>query len=67
MKINELTNLYVGYSKVDDFRVLICASDEAEAQEVANIYLSDTHLEGTFEITEFKDINTRFDCDYILC
>lgn len=66
MKINDLTNLWVGYSKVDDFRVLICALDEIEAQEIANEYRCDTHLEGTFEITEFDNLETHFDCDYVL-
>jgi hypothetical protein len=66
MKVNDMTNLWVGYSEEDDFRVLICALDLEEAQEIADEYLSDTHLEGAFVITEYEDVNTHFDCDYIL-
>ena len=66
MKVNELTNLWVGYNETENFRVLICASDEVEAQGIADEYLADTHLEGEFVITEFEDVNTHFDCDYIL-
>lgn len=66
MKINDLTNLWVGYNKTEDFRVLICALDIEEAQEIANGYLLDTNMKGTFEITEFDNLETHFDCDYVL-
>lgn len=66
MKVNELINLWVGYNEVEDFRILICALDEVEAQEIVDGYCLDSHMEGKFEITEFYDINTRFDCDYMI-
>ena len=66
MKINDISGLYVGRNKEEKFNVLICASDEFEAQAVANSYLADSGLCGSFEIEEFEDIETRFDCDYIL-
>ena len=66
MKINELTNLWVGYNKKEDFRILICACDEIEAKEIADEYRDDSNMEGDFEIKEFNDINTHFDCDYVV-
>lgn len=66
MKVNELTNLWVGYNATEDFRVLICALDNIEAQDTANEYCNDTQMNGSFEVTEFTDMETHFDCDYIL-
>ena len=66
MKVTDMTNLWVGYNEEEDFRVLICAQDEQEARQIANGYRVDTLMEGTFEITEFTDVNVRIDCDYVL-
>lgn len=67
MKIIDMNNLWVGYNKVENFQVLICANDEEEAQIIANEYKSDSNFEGDFTISEFTNPNTTFDCDYILC
>jgi len=66
MKIAELTNLWIGYNAAEDFRVLICAFDKIEAQEIANEYRNDTQMEGSFEVSEFTDTEAKFDCDYVL-
>ena len=66
MKVTELTNLWVGYNKTENFRVLICALDQEEAQEIADGYCLDGHFEGKFEVTEFDDLDTHFDCDYVI-
>lgn len=66
MKVTDMTNLWVGYNEVEDFRVLICAQDEQEARQIANGYRVDTLMEGTFEITEFDNTDLRIDCDYVL-
>ena len=66
MKVNELTNLWVGYNKVENFRVLICALDIYEASEIADNYRIDSCMRGNFEIRVFVDVDTEFDCDYIL-
>ena len=66
MKVNEMTNLWVGYNKTENFKVLIVAQDEAEAKEITEGYRLDTHLEGKFEIYKFTDVNEHFDCDYVL-
>jgi len=66
MKVNEMTNLWVGYNKTENFKVLILALDEAEAKEITEGYRLDVHLEGKFEIYEFTDVNEHFDCEYVL-
>lgn len=66
MKVNEMTNLWVGYNRTENFKVLIVALDEQEAQEIADGYRLDAHLDGEFEIYEFTDVNEHFDCDYVL-
>lgn len=66
MIITDLNNLYVGYNETENFRILICALDVQEAQEIANEYRFDSNMCGSFEITEFTDINTHFDCDYVV-
>ena len=67
MKVTDMTNLYVGYNKEEDFRILICSVEgEKEAQRLANDYADDSNLKGEFEIQEFNDINTHFDCDYVI-
>lgn len=66
MKVNEMTNLFVGYNETEDFKILICASDEIEAQEIADSYKDDTNMEGKFEIKEFLNTEEKFDCDYVV-
>ena len=66
MKANEMQNLWVGHNKTEDFKILICASDEIEAQEIADSYKDDTNMEGKFEIKEFCDTEERFNCDYVV-
>ena len=66
MKANELNNLWVGYNKTENFRVLIVALDQEEAQEIVDGYCLDSNMEGKFEIAEFDNLDTHFDCDYVL-
>lgn len=66
MKVTDLNCLYVGYNESEDFRVLICAADEQDAQKAANGYCSDLQMCGNFVISKFSDIDTQFDCDYVL-
>lgn len=66
MKVNELTNLWVGINEIENFKVLIVALDKQEAQEIANSYCLDSHMKGDFKIKDFLDINESFDCDYVL-
>ena len=71
MKINDMTNLYVGYNEKEDFRILICSFDGKKgAEEIAEEYRIDSDMEGEFEILEFADsnvhFNVSFDCDYAL-
>lgn len=66
MKINELSNLWVGRNAVEDFTVLICALDEEEAAKVAESYRTDSNMEGRFDISELDNLDVKFDCDYVL-
>ena len=68
MKWYEMQNLFIGYNEEEDFRILICAFDKYEADELARGYGLDAHIEGKWEITETDpDIdNIHFDCDYVI-
>lgn len=67
MKINNMTNLYVGYNEKENFKILICSFDGKEgAEKIAEEYRIDTEMDGTFGISEFTDINIHFDCDYVI-
>ena len=66
MKAHEMQNLWVGYNKTEDFKILICALDEQEAYEIAESYRTDSNMEGKFEIREFTDVEEKFDCDYVV-
>ena len=61
-------NLFVGYNKEEDFRILICAFCKEEAADVARDYAADSKLSGEFEISAFEEdiTDTYFDCDYIV-
>lgn len=61
-------NLFMGYNKEEDFRILICAFSKEEAADIAREYAVDSKLEGEFEITAFEEDITEmyFDCDYII-
>lgn len=62
------TNLFIGYNRQENFRILICAFDKIEAQELANEYKFDAGLEGCFEISDIETgiDNIHFDCDYVI-
>ena len=68
MKLSEMTNLFIGYNKSEDFRILICAFCAEEAADIAEKYRVDSKLDGKFEINESTiDIAAvKFDCDYIV-
>ena len=63
----KFTNLYIGYNKEEDFRILICAFDKNKAKELAYDYWCDSNMRGEFEITEAEKIDDIvFDCDYVI-
>lgn len=66
MSICDMTNLYVGYNDVEDFRVLIFASDVNNANEIAEEYRKDSDMQGVFDVGCYHNKQIRFDCDYIL-
>ena len=62
------SNLFIGYNKEEDFRILICAFDKTEACDLAREYGVDAGLSGNFEILESTSgiDNIHFDCDYVI-
>ena len=66
MKVTELNGLYVGHWIDEDFRVLIAASDEDEAADVALDYGHDAGLTGSLEIEDFSYLEMEFDCDSVI-
>ena len=62
------TNLFIGYNEEEDFRILICAFDKEEAQELADEYRFVSNLSGHFETSELegKIDDIHFDCDYVI-
>ena len=66
MKINEMRNLYEAYNLSEDFRMLICASDNGMAIKLATEYSKDSKMSGDFEIKPYDGEDKNFDCDYIL-
>lgn len=66
MRINDMTNLYIGCNEDEHFYVLICALDINEAIRIAEKYRLDSNMLGAFEVQEYVGICNDFDCDYVL-
>lgn len=69
MKINEFNNLWCAKYEKENFTICVLAVDIYEAMEVAMEYFNDSQWEVTNEditITRFRDMNTHFDCDYVI-
>ncbi len=70
MRINEINGLFVAYNHPENFRILVCAQDKEEAMELAVEYFFEgnfpNHDPDNIEISEFSDVNTHFDCDYVI-
>ena len=67
MKINELSGLYVVKNEKENFTILVAALDYQEATELAKDYFIDSDMNyEELSVYDFSDINTQFDCDYII-
>lgn len=70
MRVTELTNLWVAKNISENFTVLIAALDKKEAMDIAREYFNEADIwyssEDCIEISEFTDLETKFDCDYVL-
>ena len=66
MTIVNMQNLFIGHNNTEHFKILICASDQKEANEIAETYKIDSNMNGNFKISKFNNANTKFDCDYVL-
>ena len=60
--------MFIGYNKEEDHRILICAHDIEEAQELAEEYRYDVHLDGGFDIKKVQGgiDDIHFDCEYVI-
>lgn len=67
MKVNELSGLYVVKNEKENFTILVAALDYQEATEIAKDYFIDSDMSyEELSVCDFSDINTQFDCDYII-
>lgn len=67
MKINELLGLYVVKNEAENFKIMVVALDVEEAIEIARDYFNDSHMDySNLKVSVFKDINTNFNCDYVV-
>ena len=66
MKINEIDGLFVGYNETEHFNILIAAKDLDDAKEIADRYCRDASLNGKFKVRPFTNLDTSFDCDYVV-
>ena len=67
MDITKINGLWVVKNAIENFTVLVAALDKMEAYEIAEGYFFESHMSTEqLSASEFNDINTRFDCDYIL-
>ena len=66
MKITELDNLYAGYNKTEDYRILICAYDIEDARKIAVSYGKGAGLTGEWEVTDELNPDMEFDCDHVV-
>lgn len=67
MKVNELSGLYVVENKKENFKILVAALDEQEAMKIARDYFMESHMEHeNLTVHKFTDVDTNFDCDYIV-
>ncbi len=67
MKITDIDGLWVAVNKDENFTALVSAFDCNEALQIAQNYFLKSNVSAeNIEIEEFRDIDTVFDCDYIL-
>ena len=61
-------NLFTAYNKEENFKILICAQDEDEAEKLAEGYRIDAKMTGKFIISEPQtdDRDNVYNCDYII-
>ena len=75
MKINELSGLWVFYSKENDYRILVANLDEGVAEIKAYEYFDEAGIEiedDSLVAIPYNDYNysdvtdLQFDCDYVI-
>ena len=66
MKISELDGLYVGRNNEEDFIILIAASDQETAEDLALGYQEEVGFETEFDVEPYTGTDINFDCDYVI-
>lgn len=56
--------LYSLYNETEDFRILVRATSQEEALELAQDYSEDSSLMGTWKVQ--NDVVGSYDCDYVI-
>jgi hypothetical protein len=66
MKITDLEGLYVATS-ADNFKILVASDDSFDAKTKAENYFGDAGIDSeNVKVEAFTDVNTHFDCDYVV-
>ena len=66
MKITDIEGLYVATS-TDNFKILVASDDSFDAKTKAENYFGDAGINSeNIKVEEFADVNTHFDCDYVV-
>lgn len=66
MFIIEMNNLYAGYNRTHDYKILILADDEFEAAQNASDFGKNAMMSGDWEILYLTDLKTKFDYSYVV-
>lgn len=62
-----MSSSYVVKNVKENFTILVVALDCQEAIQIAKEYFLDSHMNyEELSVCNFTDINTHFDCDYVV-
>lgn len=68
MKVTDIEGLYVATNADYNFTILVIAKDKFNAETIAENYFGDVDMNtGNIKVQEFSDVNTRFDCNHVMC
>lgn len=66
MKITDIEGLYVA-TNTDGFKILVASDDSFDAKTKAENYFGDAGISSeSVKVEEFADVDTHFDCDYVI-
>ena len=68
MKVTDIEGLYVATNVDYNFTILVIAEDKSNAETIAENYFGDIDMDtDNIKVQEFSDMNTKFDCDHVVC